>query len=360
MGDHPEAVGDGFRDGLPFPWKCLVGKVEDRLGEPAQIRVEPVTPHVAVHDPPQAPGGVQVRGVGRRETRGTHGHAGRAAGRIHRPGPASRPAEGHSTLRMPAVRALEPGPPDGREPAGLAASTWRTALEYLFDVLHRLHRTTGQRVVILVDEYDKPILDGLHDPDVARANRECLRGVYGIIKGSAEHVRFVLVTGVSMFSKVNLFSDLNNLEDISLNPHFAPICSYTDADLNSVFAPELDGLDRDEIRRWYNGFSWLGTERPYNPFDVLLLFGDRKFNPYWFETGSPRFLFETLKAKSVSPLEIEGCLADESLVSKFEIEDISADALLFQTGYLTITDEIRRGHRTFIGSTTPIRRSGSV
>ncbi len=114
-----------------------------------------------------------------------------------------------------------------------------------------------------------------------------------------------------------------------------------------MFAPEFDGLDRDEIRRWYNGYSWLGTERLYNPFDVLLLFDDRKFNPYWFRIGSPRFLFETLKAKSVSSLELEGCLADESLVSKFEIEDISADALLFQTGYLTITDEIRRGHRTF-------------
>ncbi len=143
------------------------------------------------------------------------------AGSIDLVPPADLP-KGTAPLRMPAVRVLGPGPPDGREPAGLAASTWRTAPEYLLDVLHRLHRATVQRVVILVDEYDKPILDGLHDPDVARANRECLRGVYGIIKGSAEHVRFVLVTGVSMFSKVSLFPDLNNLEDISLNPHFAP------------------------------------------------------------------------------------------------------------------------------------------
>ncbi len=213
-------------------------------------------------------------------------------------------------------------------------------------VIYHLHHTTGQRVVVLVDEYDKPILDGLHDPDRARASREYLRGVYGIIKDSAAHVRFVLVTGVSMFSKVSLFSDLNNLKDISLDPRYATLCGYTDADLDTVFAPELAGLDRAAIRTWYNGYSWRGKERLYNPFDVLLLLDNREFRPYWFQTGSPRFLFETLKAKSISPMELEGMLADESLVSKFEVEDVSAEALLFQTGYLTITDEIRKGHRT--------------
>jgi len=211
--------------------------------------------------------------------------------------------------------------------------------ERLRTLLYRLHHTTGQRVVILVDEYDKPILDGLPDPDRARANRDYLQGFYSIIKGSAAHVRFVFLTGVSMFSKVSLFSGLNNLEDISLDPHFATICGYTDEDIDTVFAPELDGLDRDEIRRWYNGYNWLGTERLYNPFDVLLLLRSRKFKPYWFQTGSPTFLFDTLKAKSVNPLDLEGCLVDESLVAKFEVEDLSAEALLFQTGYLTIVDE---------------------
>ncbi len=220
------------------------------------------------------------------------------------------------------------------------------APERLKTLLYHLHRKTGRRVAVLVDEYDKPILDGLHDPDAARANRECLRGVYGMIKDSAEHVRFVLVTGVSMFSKVSLFSDLNNLEDISLDPRFATICGYTDTDIDTVFAPELEGLDRDMIRTWYNGYSWLGEERLYNPFDVLLLLRTRKFKPYWFQTGSPRFLFETLKARSVSPLELEGCLADESLVSRFDVEDLSAEALLFQTGYLTIVDEQSDGFDT--------------
>ena len=215
------------------------------------------------------------------------------------------------------------------------------APERLRTLLYHLHRKTGQRVAILVDEYDKPILDALHDPARARANREYLRGVYGVIKDSAEHVRFVLVTGVSMFSKVSLFSDLNNLEDISLDPRFSTLCGYTDADLDTVFAPELEGLDREEIRAWYDGYSWRGEARLYNPFDVLLLLRKREFRPYWFETGSPTFLFETLKARSTGLTELEGRMADRSLVSKFDIDDISAEALLFQTGYLTITDERR-------------------
>ena len=225
------------------------------------------------------------------------------------------------------------------------AHTKGTGPERLQSVIYHLHHKTGQRVVVLVDEYDKPILDTLGTPELATANRDYLRGFYGIIKDSAEHVRFVFVTGVSMFSKVSLFSGLNNLEDISIDPRFATLCGYTGADIDTVFAPELDGLDRDEIRRWYNGYNWSGETPVYNPFDVLLLFRKREFNAYWFETGSPSFLFETLKAKSVSPMELEGRMADISLVSKFDVNDISAEALLFQTGYLTITDEQRDGRR---------------
>ena len=231
--------------------------------------------------------------------------------------------------------------------AGLGMATAAgTGPERLQNILHHLHHATGRRAVVLVDEYDRPILDALHDPELARANRDYLRGFYGIVKDSAEHVRFVFVTGVSMFSKVSLFSGLNNLEDISLDPRYGTICGYTEGDLDRVFAAELAGLDRDEIRTWYNGYSWLGAERVYNPHDVLLLLRRRNFRPHWFETGSPTFLFRTLAEKSVSPMELEGRLADVSLVSKFDVDDIDPRALLFQTGYLTITDEERQGHRT--------------
>ena len=229
---------------------------------------------------------------------------------------------------------------------GLEPAEHCTGPDRLQNLLHGLHRATGQQVVVLVDEYDKPILDVIDNPDMAAANRDYLRGFYGIIKGSARDVRFVFVTGVSMFSRVSLFSGLNNLRNISLDPNYATICGYTDIDLDKVFAPELPGLDRDLIRKWYNGYHWLGEVKLYNPFDLLLLFETRKFEAHWFETGSPTFLFRMMMEREVSPLELEKLTTDTRQISSFDVDDIDIEALLFQTGYLTITAEERRGPRT--------------
>ena len=152
-------------------------------------------------------------------------------------------------------------------------------------LMKALHQQSGQRVAVLVDEYDKPILDALETPEVARANRDYLHGLYSTIKFGDAHIKFTFLTGVSKFSKVSLFSGLNNLKDITLDPRYSAVCGYTEADLDSVFAPELPGLDREDIRRWYNGYNWLGAGQVYNPFDVLLLFDHRQFGAYWFETG---------------------------------------------------------------------------
>ncbi len=212
-------------------------------------------------------------------------------------------------------------------------------------LLEALHERTGRRVVVLVDEYDKPILDALETPPVARANRGFLRGVYGVIKDSDAHVRFTFLTGVSKFSKMSLFSQLNNLIDITLEPAYSSICGYTEGDLDTVFAPELGGLDREEVRAWYNGYSWLGQEKVYNPFDVLLLLRRRTFDAHWFETGSPAFLVETLFKRRVSSVSLEQMVGTERLLSAFDVDHVSTEALLFQTGYLTIT-EVKRGRRT--------------
>ena len=206
-------------------------------------------------------------------------------------------------------------------------------------LIEALHERAGQRVVVLIDEYDKPILDALEEPEIARANRDFLRGLYATIKDSDAHVKFVFLTGVSKFSKVSLFSGLNNLIDITLEPHYSALCGYTDADLDAVFAPELPGLDRDEIRRWYKGYNWLGNERVYNPFDVLLLFRRRRFGAYWFETATPTFLIETLVSRGVGALDLERMIGTDELLSAFDIDHIATEALLFQTGYLTIQDE---------------------
>ena len=226
-------------------------------------------------------------------------------------------------------------PSDGATPPGRLAA-----------LISALHRQAGRRVVVLVDEYDKPILDALDAPELARANREFLRGVYSVIKDCDADVRFTFLTGVSRFSKVSLFSGLNNLIDITLDPAYSAICGYTEKDLDNVFAPELEGLSRDEVRRWYNGYNWLGKAKVYNPYDILLLFRRREFAAHWFETGSPAFLVETLIKRGVSPLELDGLVSTSQQLSAFDVDDMATEALLFQTGYLTIEERSKIGGQT--------------
>ncbi|MBN2886823.1 MAG: ATP-binding protein [Chromatiaceae bacterium] len=201
------------------------------------------------------------------------------------------------------------------------------------------HEMTGERVVVLVDEYDKPILDNLTDPEAARALRDGLRDLYSVIKGQDAHIRFAFLTGVSKFSKVSIFSGLNNLNDITLDASYSSICGYTEADLDEVFAPELEELDRAEIRHWYNGYNWTG-EAVYNPFDLLLLFDKRTFRPWWFETGTPTFLIQLLTERQVWLPELDRLETDADLLSSFDVDHIATEALLFQSGYLTIAEEL--------------------
>ncbi len=204
------------------------------------------------------------------------------------------------------------------------------------ELIRSLHEQSGQRVVVLVDEYDKPILDNITEPDIARTLRDGLRNLYSVIKDSDAHIKFAMLTGVSKFSKVSLFSGLNNLNDITVDARYSAICGYTDEDVDTVFAPELPGLDRDEIRRWYNGYNWTGKS-VYNPFDLLLLFSKRKFEPYWFETGTPTFLVDLLTERQAFTPELEQRITDMDLLSSFDVDHIETDALLFQAGYLTLS-----------------------
>ncbi len=203
------------------------------------------------------------------------------------------------------------------------------------ELFRLVHAQTGRRVVVLIDEYDKPMLDRIEEPETAREIREGLRDFYSVIKDSDAHVKFAFLTGVSKFSKVSLFSGLNNLEDITLDKRFSAICGYTDRDVETIFSPELEGLDRDEIRQWYNGYNWTG-EAVYNPFDLLLLFRNREFRPWWFETGTPTFLIKLLSQRQQFTPDLARIMAPESLLSTFDVDNIPVEALLFQTGYLTI------------------------
>ena len=128
--------------------------------------------------------------------------------------------------------------------------------EKLEDLLEVLYEKTGKRAVVLIDEYDKPILDVLHNPDIAKQNRNYLKDFYSILKDNQDDLDFLFITGISLLSKLNLFSGINNLEDISMMSEYSGICGYTEHDLNTVFAPETKRFDLDKIRRWYDGYCW--------------------------------------------------------------------------------------------------------
>jgi hypothetical protein len=212
------------------------------------------------------------------------------------------------------------------------------------ELIRKAHAATGERVVVLVDEYDKPILDNITDPQTARQIRDGLRNLYSVIKDSDAHIRFAMLTGVSKFSKVSLFSGLNNLRDITVDARYSAICGYTEADLDQVFAPALEGLDREQIRAWYNGYNWLG-EAVYNPFDVLLLLDAREFRPWWFETGTPTFLVDVLTERGYFTPDLARVRASEALLSTFDVDQLAPEALLWQTGYLTFTGSRQIGAR---------------
>ncbi len=199
----------------------------------------------------------------------------------------------------------------------------------------------NKKVVILIDEYDKPILDNITNSKVAELMRNELREFYSVIKENDQYIRLVFLTGVSKFSKMSLFSGLNNLEDITLDARYATICGYTQNEMESAFANRLKGVDLGEVKKWYNGYNFLG-DKVYNPFDVLLFLSKGcEFKNYWWSTGSPKFLVDILYSKDYSIPKIENFKATGEMLDSFDVDTIHLEALLWQTGYLTIKEKYR-------------------
>ena len=206
-------------------------------------------------------------------------------------------------------------------------------------LIEAVSRKVGRSVVVLVDDYDRPVLDVIETPSKARANLNRLMGVFSMIKEMGASVRFSLVTGVTNLARGSLFSGLNNLIDVTLEPQYSAICGYTEDDLENVFGPELVGLDRDMIRDRYFGYQWLG-EAVYSPLDVLKLLRHRRFRAYWFEDSSCASLLDTLASRRVGSAELDGMLADGALLSGLDVDDVATETLAFQAGYLTISEEM--------------------
>ena len=232
---------------------------------------------------------------------------------------------------------------------GIALSTTDEPEKLFEQLIQEADEQQGRRVVLLIDEYDKPMIDNIKKPELAEDMRDQLQSFYSIIKATDEHLRFVMLTGVSKFAKVSIFSGLNNLKDISLDPQYGSICGYTEEELGNVFGEYLQGVDREQLRRWYNGYNFLGSKRVYNPHDILSFidrsqsFGEPQFDNYWFESGTPTFVIDLLAHNRALPQQLEPQNVGREMLESCPIENLELSTVLFQSGYLTI-DKVDRSN----------------
>ena len=239
-----------------------------------------------------------------------------------------------------------------------------TAKSQFAELLEKLATQQG-KVVVLIDEYDKPLIDYLDDIPLAKANQQVMKTFYSVIKDSDPYLEFLLITGVSKFSKVSIFSDLNHLKDLTFDRHAAALTGYTQAELEQYFTPympeveDYQGITRPELleklRGWYNGYSWDGRTRVYNPFSVLNFFSDGQFRNYWFETGTPTFLLKLLREQNL--YKLDNLTVHERTFSSYDIEYLQAIPILLQTGYLTLKAKLEHGLYTLDYPNSEVRES---
>jgi hypothetical protein len=218
------------------------------------------------------------------------------------------------------------------------------------ELIEKVVQKTGKKVVILVDEYDRPIIDYI-DPynlEMANKQRKILKDFFSILKNSSNHIRFLFITGVSKFSKVSIFSDLNHLKDLTLNNDYAALCGYTQTELEENFKSYIDIMPSgtlEKMKIWYDGYSWDAKTFVYNPFSVLNFFDQKSYNNFWFATGTPTFLTKILRKRftyKLEEVEVNDLILEAFILDK--IDDLDINSLLLQTGYLTIKEKSPHGN----------------
>ena len=213
-------------------------------------------------------------------------------------------------------------------------------------VIRRAYEKTGNRVAILVDEYDKPLLNAIGNKPLQESFRNSLKPFYGVLKTMDRYIKFALLTGVTKFGKVSVFSDLNNLEDISMNERFVGLCGITEREIHENMEPELhelaaaQGLSYEEtcgkLKEMYDGYHFAeNTEGIYNPFSLLNTFKSRKFGNYWFETGTPTYLVELLKRSRYNLKDLPEAVGNADVLNSIYGDDEPLP-VIYQSGYLTI------------------------
>ncbi len=222
------------------------------------------------------------------------------------------------------------------------------------ELIFKLHHKTERPVVVLIDEYDKPLIDhlgkGAAALEIAKANRDILKSFFGVIKGEASPIlRFVFLTGISRFSKVSIFSELNSLSDLSMDQRYATLLGYTAEELQHNFPDHLQQFAAQtnrtvpeisqKLTTHYNGYRFSAKDvKVYNPYSILKAFDQQEFGSYWFETATPSFLVNLLRERNYPLSQMENLEVTESAFGAYDLENLQPEALLFQTGYLTIKD----------------------
>ena len=217
----------------------------------------------------------------------------------------------------------------------------------LRQLIRAAKQKTGRNVVVLVDEYDKPILQAIGNEELQTEFRNALKAFYGVLKSADGDLRFAMLTGVTKFSKVSVFSDLNNLNDISMDDRYNEICGISQQELHDVFDEEIGKLavaneqSREEayetLRQRYDGYHFCpNASGMYNPFSVLLALQKREYGSFWFSTGTPTYLVQLMKEADLNPYALSGYEASASELDSIQISVDNPIAVLYQSGYLTI------------------------
>jgi hypothetical protein len=226
----------------------------------------------------------------------------------------------------------------------------RPSLELRFKaVVEQAYRMTGKKVVILVDEYDKPILQTIEDEKIQQRYRDILKAFYGVLKSMDGYIKFAFLTGVTKFGKVSVFSDLNNLNDISMDKRYATICGLTDEEIDSVLPAYIQRLAeeqgmtaqeaRDKLRSLYDGYHFLpNSPAIYNPFSVLNTLDKLQFGSYWFETGTPSYLVYLLKLHHYDLGKLTHAATSAKAINSTDSQSTDPIPVIYQSGYLTIKD----------------------
>ncbi|MEM7176022.1 MAG: AAA family ATPase, partial [Chlamydiota bacterium] len=227
----------------------------------------------------------------------------------------------------------------------IAGSSVQTQLKRLI-----VNLAKKNKVVVLIDEYDKPIINNLNKLEVAQQNRDLMRDFFGVLKGLDQYLKFTFFTGVSKFSQVSIFSGLNNLTDITMNPKYATLMGYTEEEVKRDFKEYVEETAKErgqkapsilsQLRKWYNGYRF--TEEAtsvYNPYSTLRFLSEHKPQSYWYATGTPSFLIDQVKKHPQSVVMLKGLKVSKAMLSDIsKLDRIDLAALMFQTGYLTIKD----------------------